>query len=47
LITVTGGLAPTVWGGAPRSIGILSAVGTGAVATVVLLLVRRAFRIPA
>lgn len=44
LLTVTGALAPVVRGGAPMKIGILSAVATAAVATLVLQLARRAFR---
>lgn len=44
LITVTGFLAPMVWGGATRNIALLSAIGTGAIATLVLQMVRRAFR---
>jgi hypothetical protein len=44
LITLTGALAPVVWGGAPVKFAILSAVGTGAVAALVLQLARRALR---
>lgn len=44
LITITGAMAPVVWGGAPLKIGILSAVGTAAIATLVLQLARRALR---
>lgn len=44
LLTVTGFLAPLVWGGATRGIALLSAAGTAAVATLVLQMVRRAFR---
>jgi hypothetical protein len=44
LMTVTGALAPVVWGGASVPIGILSAAGTAAVATLVLQLARRALR---
>lgn len=44
LLTVTGALAPVVWGGAPTKIGILSAVATAALATLVVQLARRALR---
>ena len=44
LMTLTGALAPVVWGGASLPIGILSAAGTAAVATTVLQLARRALR---
>ena len=44
LITITGALAPVVWGGASIPIGILSALGTAAIATLVLQLARRALR---
>lgn len=46
-LTITGAMAPVVWGGAPVKFGILSALGTAAIATVVLLLARRALRTPA
>lgn len=46
-LTLTGALAPVVWGGAPVKFGILSALGTAAIATVVLQLARRALRAPA
>lgn len=47
LITVTGAMAPVVWGGAPVKIGVLSALASGAVATLVLQVAKRALRPPA
>lgn len=46
LITVTGGLAPVVWGGAPLYTGVLAGFVTAAVAGLGLWLVRRALATP-
>lgn len=44
LITLTGGLAPVVWGAAPVKIGLWSALASGIVALLVTWLASRALR---
>ena len=40
-ITVTGGLAPVVWGGSPPSVGLTAGLAAAAIAAVVILLVNQ------
>jgi hypothetical protein len=43
-VTVTGGLAPVVWGGSPPPVGLAAGLAAAGIAAVVLLLIRLAQR---